>query len=259
MSNSGWIDTHAHLADLDNECLNKSISASIENNVHTIINSATDINSAKAISTQTKGNPNLFGAAGISPFDTPNVEHNWENELKDILKEPDFIALGEIGLDTTNPTYPDIKIQKEIFLKQLDIAAELEIPVVVHSRGSEEEVLNYLQLKKISKAIFHCYTGPSDLIEQITQKGYYISYSGIVTFKKTPLDEQVKATPLSKLFIETDSPYLAPHPNRGKKNEPAFVSLVGEKIASLKGVSSEELQKTIIENFTNLFGIAPSK
>lgn len=252
---TSWIDTHAHLADLDNQNLATCLENCKKHNVTTIINSATDINSSKIIAKQIIDFPNLYGTAGISPFDTPNVKKGWQGELFELLQKDKIIALGEIGLDNTNPIYPSIEIQKDIFLGQLSIAKELDIPVMLHSRGSEKEVLDHLLENEISKAIFHCYTGPVDLIQTITDNGYYISYSGIVTFNKAPLDEQVKATTLSKIFIETDSPYLAPKPFRGKKNEPALVSLVGEKVAELKKISPEELQINLDKNFKNIFSI----
>lgn len=254
---SGWIDSHAHLADLDKESLNKNLATCSENNVLKVINSSTDIKSARIIANQIKNHPALFGTAGISPFDTERVEKGWQEQLTDLLTLPKMIALGEIGLDKTNPTYPAIELQREIFLEQLNIAEKQNIPVIVHSRGSEEDVLRHLIERKISKAIFHCYTGPAELIKDIVKQGFYISYSGIVTFNKAPLNEQVINTPLTNIFIETDSPYLAPAPYRGKKNEPAFVALVGEKIASLKEVTVDALQERILENFKKLFNIFP--
>lgn len=257
MNSASWIDIHAHLADLNNENLEKTLATCKKDNVKAIINSATDIKSAEVILKQISNNHQLFGTVGISPFETQDLGDDWQIKLKEILQVPSIIALGEIGLDNTNPIYPHIDIQKQIFIEQLDIAASANIPVIVHSRGSEEEVLKYLIDKNIKKAIFHCYTGPEKLIPNIVKHGYYISFSGIVTFKKAPLDEQVKATPLSNIFIETDTPYLTPHPYRGKKNEPAFVSFVGEKVAQLKEISSDELKLAIEKNFKTLFNVSP--
>lgn len=257
MASNSWIDFHAHLADTDEEKLNQHLKNCSNSNVSAIIDSATNIETSKKIAQQMENHNILWGTAGISPFDTENADKNWEKDLLNLLSNKQFIAVGEIGMDNTNPTYPPIDIQKHFFLKQLEIAKKTDRPVIVHSRGSEVEVLNHLKSNSIKKAIFHCYTGPKELIPAIIDSGYFISYSGIATFKKEPLNEQIEMTPLSKIFIETDSPYLAPHPFRGKTNEPAFVSIVGEKVASLKNTNIENLQSQIIKNFEALFQISP--
>lgn len=257
MHKFGWIDSHAHLSNLDEDELKDSTESSGQNKVLTVINCATDLASAEIIRSQCLRVPNMYGAAGISPFDTINVENGWQDKLENLLSHPSFIALGEIGLDKTNPTYPDFEIQKKVFLDQLKIASKLDIPVLVHSRGSEKEVLELLISNKIKNAIFHCYTGPTDLIKEIINGGYYLSYSGIITFNKSPLDEQVLKTPLDRLFIETDSPYLAPKPFRGKTNTPAYVSIIGEKISTLKNETQEAVMKQLTINFKNLFQVNP--
>ncbi len=253
-----WIDIHAHLYDRSEDILRLTLENAIKNGVATIINTSTSIETAELVSNQCEKFKNLYGTVGISPFDTIQVSENWDIKLKNLFKQKKIVGLGEIGLDSTNPIYPSQEKQIPIFEQQLQIAKDLNKPVIIHSRGSEKKIINFCKNQKIIKALFHCFTGDKDSLREILNSGYYISFSGIITFKNNLLKDLVEFTPLNRLFIETDTPYLTPHPYRGKKNEPAYVFYVGEKIAQIKKLPPDKVKKQIQLNFSKLFDLSLS-
>jgi TatD DNase family protein len=170
-----------------------------------------------------------------------------------MLQQKKVIAVGEIGIDNSNPAYPPLDKQLPVFEKQLHLAVQNNLPVIIHSRGIESQALELCIKHGVKKALFHCYTGNITALEKIVNAGFMISISGIVTFPKSNLHELLHAIPLDRIFIETDSPYLTPVPFRGKKNTPSMVRYVGEKIAGILNISPQLLQERLNENFKNLF------
>lgn len=247
-----WIDLHAHLDRLKDPDLTSVLKEAGRADVSTILSTATGLESASLVSQQCKTFPALFGAVGISPFDVPALPFDWEQKLRSFFTCPRIIALGEIGLDDTNPKYPPLTSQLPVFEKQLAIAVELDLPAIVHSRGAESRVAEICHSLGVKKVVFHCFTGDPETLKKILDFGYYVSFSGIVTFSKT-VSDLVPTVPLERIFIETDSPYLAPVPHRGKTNCPAWVRLVGEKVAECRGIKKEVLQEAIRKNFERLF------
>ncbi len=197
---------------------------------------------------------NIFSMIAAHPHKADFYSKEVEKRVIHFLKQEKNIALGEAGLDFFY-NFSSPENQKKVFSRQIDIAREYQFPLVIHSRESEWEVLSLLEEKKFSyPVIFHCFTGDENSAKEILQRGYYISFSGIVTFKKSQyLKDIAKSVPLDRIFTETDSPYLAPEPFRGKKNSPLLVKYVADYIAGLKGVSVEELNKNIKSNFKKLF------
>jgi TatD DNase family protein len=181
------------------------------------------------------------------------LEPDWEQELTRRLQDGHVLGVGEIGLDDSNPRYPSLERQRPLFRRQLEIAHSLDLPVIMHSRGAEEEVIDTCRELGISRAVFHCFTGTIDTLRRLLDAGYHVSWSGIITFKKSGLDEAVRFAPLDRLFIETDTPYLAPVPHRGKPNEPGLVSLVGEHVARLKDVPPQRVAEAIRKSFRAVF------
>jgi TatD DNase family protein len=249
-----WIDAHAHLYDLDEISLVGALHAGENAGVKLVLNSGTSLASSQIVLKQCLHYKELRAAVGISPFDVVSLPANWASKLKEIAGSECVIALGEMGLDVTNPAYPDIQLQLPIFETQLEIAKELDLPVVIHSRGCEARVAELCYEHGIKKAMFHCFTGDTASLEKILDLDYYVSFSGIITFPRTSLRECVELAPLYRILIETDCPYLAPAPFRGKKNEPAWVSLVGKKVAEIKGKEEGEVAEAIGKNFERLFG-----
>jgi TatD DNase family protein len=169
------------------------------------------------------------------------------------LEEHKAVGYGEAGLDFHyNLSTPEN--QRRVFQRQIALAAQLKLPLIIHSRESEPEVLQLLEKAKFDlPVVFHCYTGNRADAEEILKRGFYISISGIVTFKNAGyLREIVKIIPLERIFTETDSPYLSPVPFRGKTNTPLRVALVAEKIAEVKGISLEQLNRSVNENFNRI-------
>lgn len=248
-----WIDTHAHLYEYSNQELEAVLSEAHGSGVEYIVSTAVSIETSVVVAQQCSAFNEIFGAAGISPFDVTTLSTTWVDELSSLLKHKKIIAIGEIGIDNSNPRYPSLDEQLPVFEKQLDLAIQHDLPVIIHSRGIEQTALEICTHHSIKSALFHCYTGDGATLQNIINAGFMVSFSGIVTFNKSNLPELVKATPLNQLFIETDSPYLTPVPYRGRKNTPAMVKNVGEKIAEIHSITSETLQEQLSENFKNFF------
>jgi TatD DNase family protein len=247
-----WIDSHAHLDRLPEQELGNIVTDAVAAGVGMILSTATDIHSSEIVVRQCAAFPQLYGALGISPFDANKVPIDWESRLRSLLGNKRAIAVGEIGLDRSNPKYPDIEIQLPVFEKQLRLSAECGKPAIVHSRGAERRVAEICRAAGITKVLFHCFTGDMESLRYIIESGYAVSFSGIITFDRS-VAELVSYVPLDRLFIETDTPYLAPIPHRGKPNRPAWVAVVGQTAAQCKRISPEQLQSAVAQNFQRLF------
>ncbi|HUI91323.1 MAG TPA: TatD family hydrolase [Chitinivibrionales bacterium] len=248
-----WTDSHAHLYDCDTAALDALIASAKKNGVHRVLNAATSLAASRTVVSQCAGRPALLCGVGISPFDVKNNPNTWETQLADLAARPGVVAIGETGIDATNPSYPDLSLQIAFFEKHLSLAIRLGLPAIIHSRGCEQKALDICVSSGVTRAVFHCYTGDEDTMKKIIGAGYYISFSGIVTFTNSPLGSLVKTASLDFMLIETDSPYLAPVPYRGKTNQPAWVALVGKKVAEMRGMDEEELSGTLERNFGRLF------
>lgn len=201
-------------------------------------------------------NERIFAMTAAHPHNADKYSKEVENKILKFLENDKVIGVGEAGLDF----YYDLSKrdnQVSVFKRQIAIARELEVPLTIHSREAETLVLKTLEEEKFDEAvIFHCYTGSIEDAREILKRGYYISISGIVTFKPKKTDylrEIAKIIPLDRIFTETDSPYLAPEPNRGKTNSPLFIKHTVERIAELKGVSVQVLNQSVLENLERVF------
>ena len=247
-----WIDCHAHLDRLPDTALSSILAEAAAAGVTTVLSAATGLSSTAAVGRQCRTFPSLFGCAGISPSEACSLPVDWEEHLLKHLDNEKIVAVGEIGLDRARPEYPPLELQVPLFTRQLVIARDRDVPVVVHSRGAEHMAAEICRSSGVKKAMFHCYTGGREELQYILESGYYVSFSGIITFDRA-VASRADEVPLERLFIETDSPYLAPVPYRGKTNRPAWVALVGEAAALGRGIPSEHLQITIENNFRKLF------
>ncbi len=253
------VDIHAHLYDLSPEELDALLVRARDAGVSHVINAATNLETAGTVLAQAREHTELFATAGISPFDTENLPDDWEKKLSALPASEKVIALGEIGLDAGNPRYPGLDLQVPVFLSQLETAKNWNIPAIVHSRGSEDRVIDHCREIGIEKVVFHCFTGSMKALRRLLDSGYMVSFSGIVTFKNGGLEPLVSYAPTDRIFVETDSPYLSPAPFRGKINEPARVRIVAQKVADIKGISFESLSQAIGSNFLKYFGIEVSE
>jgi len=250
-----WIDTHAHLYDYSDDDLKNLIDSMQGASVGLIVSTATDLVTAEKVIYHCSMSPLFYGAIGITPFDIEGLNPDWKNTLRRLLDNKNIIALGEIGLDSTNPRYPELKKQLPVFESQLQIANDKNIPVIIHSRGIEQRTAEICIKNNITKAVFHCFTGNYDAAKVILDAGYYISFSGIITFKNAEIRTLLPRIPLDRIMIETDTPYLAPVPFRGKNNTPLYLRHVGEAVAGIVQITSDNLQIALERNFKKCFNI----
>lgn len=201
---------------------------------------------------------NLFCSYGIHPHHVETDQVTLEEVLENAQRNK-VIAIGETGLDYFYDNAPR-ELQKESFRIHLEAARQLDLPVIIHTREAEKdtmEILDEALAKGPLKLLFHCFTASTELADYAIEKGIYLSASGIITFKKTEeLQASFKKAPLDKVLVETDAPYLAPVPHRGKRNEPAFTRNVLEKLAEIKGITPAEVAVATTDNFFNLFSKA---
>ena len=194
----------------------------------------------------------LFATAGVAPHHVLETNENDLASVRNMLSEEVVVAVGEIGLDYHYDMPPDK--QRELFAHLLEWAVEFQLPVVIHSREAEDDVLSSLREKKCSRGVIHCFTEGPNMARGAVKLGFYVSFAGILTFKNAHELRAIAAeVPLERILIETASPFLAPVPYRGKRNEPAFVVEVARTIAELHGISLEEVGRITSENTRRLF------
>ena len=247
------IDSHAHLMDEQyNGEVEKIIQNALQNDVETIINIGySKETSEKAVELAEKYEF-IYAVVGMHP-DECNDEVNI-SFVKELAKNKKVVAIGEIGLDYHYEGY-NKETQKKYFIEQINLANELNLPVVIHSRDADMDMLEILKNNKINNNfVMHCFSSSVEILKEVLKLGAYISIAGPVTFRNArSLIEVTKLVPEDKLMIETDCPYLCPEPHRGKRNEPAMVKYTAEKIAELRGVTLEELAKKTNENTKNFY------
>lgn len=199
----------------------------------------------------------IYAAVGWHPVDAIDMHDEDLAWIEELSQHPKVVAIGEMGLDYHWDKSPK-DVQKEVFRKQIRLAKKVNMPIIIHNREATADIIQLLQEEQASEVggIMHCYNDSVDYIQACLDMNFYISLGGTVTFKNAPLPKEVAVqVPIDRLLVETDAPYLAPHPNRGKRNEPAYVKLVAEEIAGLRNMSLEALSKKTTENAFRLFGI----
>ncbi|UOE94179.1 TatD family hydrolase [Alkalihalobacillus sp. LMS39] len=200
----------------------------------------------------------LYAAVGWHPVDAIDFNDDYLKWLEQLSSHPKVVALGEMGLDYHWDKSPK-DVQKEVFRKQIQLAKKVKLPIIIHNREASEDIVTILKEENAQEVggIMHCFSGSLETAKQCLQMNFHISFGGPVTFKNAKKPKEVaKQIPIDKLLIETDCPYLAPHPYRGKRNEPAYVKLVAEQIAELRGISVEEIAEITTANAKKLFGIS---
>ena len=250
------IDSHCHLDheplfdDLDNV-----IKRAKEIGIQKLLTICTTLKSFEKIKELVKKDDIIYGTYGIHPHEAKNDKVTSDVIIKQINLNEKIIGIGETGLDFYY-NHSDKLTQIYSFEEHIKAALELDIPLIIHSRNAEEDTYEILnKFKKFNlKILMHCFTGSKEFAKKMLDLNSYFSASGIITFKNSvELQETFKFIPLEKILIETDSPYLAPVPNRGKKNEPAFIKFTAEKLALIKNITAKQLSETTSLNFNNLF------
>ena len=256
-------DTHSHYNDEKfDEDREHIIKDTYESGITKFVCAGYNIESSKKAIQMSKKYEFIYSICGISPNDIPQSEQElWKDidEITKIIKENKYnklVAIGEIGLDYYW-NKDNKELQKEAFVKQINLANELDLPIVIHSRDASVDTINIIREHSVKKAgIFHCCQFNQEMIKQALELGYYISFAGPVTFKNSKnASEIVKMVPLERILIETDSPYLAPEPNRGKRNDSRNVIYIAQKIADFREMSIDEVAKITYENAKKIFDI----
>lgn len=248
------IDTHCHL----NDKKYSSTRAEIINRAHeagvgTMICIGCDVPSSESSQAVATEFSSVFFSAGIHPHESAAAPSDYLEKLRRLAAHPRCVAIGECGLDYYY-NHSAQNTQKKVFSEQIALAQELRKPLVVHVRDAWEDCLALLKEASDLTVVIHCFSGPMDFAQRCWEQGYYLSFSGIVTFKNAAvLREIAQKTPLSQLLIETDAPYLTPEPYRGRTNEPHLLTQVAQKIAAVREISLEKLAWHTSENARKCF------
>lgn len=252
-----FIDSHCHLDRLDlgpyDDNLDLAIAAARERGVERMLCIGIDMTNSPTVVAIAERYEGIYASVGVHPMDV-NDQLVCVADLRQLAASPKVVAIGETGLDY-HYSSDAAELQRDSFALHLQLAGELRKPVIVHTRAAQEDTLSLIREygNPHSGGVLHCFTESWDMARQALDMNYHISFSGIVTFKNAAeLREVVKQVPLDRLLIETDSPYLAPVPFRGKSNEPKYVVEVAQCVAELKGISVERLAEITSDNFNKL-------
>ena len=250
-------DTHAHYDDdWFDEDRDALLSSLPEKGVGLIVNPGITLDTSRFAISLAEKYPHIYAAVGIHPENCHDFVPEQIGVLRELAKHQKVVAIGEIGLDYYWPENPSRELQQQAFRAQLALAQELELPVIVHDREAHADTLAIVKEFPSVTGVFHCYSGSAEDARTLVNMGWMLSFNGAATFKnarKAP--EVIAAVPMEHLMIETDAPYLAPVPFRGKRNDSGYVHLVAEKIAEIKGISAEEVARITTENGKKFFTI----
>lgn len=251
-------ESHAHYDDKafdeDREAL---LSVMRENGIAYIVNVGASLESTETTIALTRKYPFIYGAAGVHPNETGALNEENFAWLEQQCRQPKVAAVGEIGLDYYWDK-PSHETQKKWFERQLDLARDVQKPVIIHSRDAAKDTYDIMTAKNASEigGVIHCYSYSVDMALDYVKMGFYIGIGGVVTFKNArKMKEVAEAVPLERILLETDSPYLAPAPYRGKRNSSLYLPLIAKELSQIKGIDYEQVVRQTCENAKRLFGI----
>ena len=251
-----YFDTHAHYNDeaFDGD-RHQIISSAIGSGVELIVNASTEEESSLASIELAEAFPQVYAAVGWHPHDAKLWDVESADKIRSWCRHQKVVAIGEIGLDY----YYDLSerdVQREVFKKQLELAQELKLPVIIHDREAHAECLEMVSLFPQVSGVFHCYSGSVEMARKLLDMGWYLGFNGAITFKNAKKAPEVVAMcPADRILLETDCPYLAPVPLRGKRCDSSLVPYVTEAMAQMRGVTAEEMAAITLENGKRLFKI----
>ena len=248
------IDTHAHIDMVED--IKNTIEDAIKNNVKKIILPCAYPADIEKVFNIAQNYENVYGMLGVHPTEAKDWDDSLLEKIKHLAKSDKIIGIGEIGLDYYwDKTFAEL--QKDVFIKQIQLANTLCLPICVHDREAHKDTFDILKThNKTSNVIMHCFSGSTEFANECIKEGWYLALGGVVTFKNAvKMKEVAKTIPLDKLLLETDTPYLTPVPFRGKENQPAYVKFVAEEIATLRGISFDEIASVTSSNAEKVFGI----
>lgn len=249
-----YFESHAHYDDErfdeDRDALLASFPAE---GIETVVNASSDIKSSKASIALSEKYPFFYAAVGVHPHEVENITEADIDELRELSKHPKVVAIGEIGLDYYYDLSPR-DLQRHWFKRQLELADELKMPVIIHSRDAAQECFDIIKNSNVRNGVIHCYSGSAEMAEEYIKMGFYIGVGGSLTFKNNKKGvETVERIPIEKILIETDSPYLAPVPYRGKRNDSRLLKYVVERISQIKNIPENDICNITKNNAQNLF------
>lgn len=250
-------DTHAHYDDdWFDEDRDALLASMPEKGVGLIVNPGITVETSRMAIAMAEKYPHMYAAVGIHPENCHDFVPAHIDELRELAKHPKVVAIGEIGLDYYWDTNPPKEFQQQVLRAQMALARELQLPVIIHDRDAHADTLAIVKEFPEVTGVFHCYSGSAEDARTLVKMGWMLSFNGAATFKnarKAP--EVIAGVPLERLMIETDAPYLAPVPHRGKRNDSSLVHLVAEKIAQIKDLTAEEVEKATWDNGKRFFRI----
>jgi len=247
------IDAHCHLYydslanDIDNVILRAN-----EAGVSRLVCVGTNIEDSKKCLSITENNDDIFASSGVHPHDSKDAADGYIDEIYELMEYESMIAIGEIGLDYFK-NHSEPEVQKKVFKEQMEVAQDLDKPVIIHSRDADADLIQIISEYSNVIGVAHCFSSTLETAQAFLELGYYISFSGNITFKNSHLPEVVKSIPLDRIMVETDSPFLSPEPERGKGNEPSLIVHTVSKLSEIHGISYEEMAKHTYDNTTELF------
>lgn len=249
------METHTHL-DLIKRNAEEVVREAAEKKVTKMVTVGIDLESSKIALEFASRFEEVYAAVGYHPNEAKLISEQGWKELEGLTHNSKVVAIGETGLDYYRRR-STIRQQMEAFKKHLNLARKLDLPLIIHDREAHRDTLKILaEEAKDLKILLHCFSGDLDMAKVCIERGYYLGIGGVVTFKNAKTLQMItKEIPLEKILLETDSPFLAPHPFRGKPNEPKYIPLIAEKIAEIKGISLEEVAKRTSANSKEIFGI----
>lgn len=251
---TGIFDTHAHYLrrDFPND-LEQTLERLKRENVELLIAVGCNLESSAEEIALAKQYDWIYASAGIHPLDADELPSDWEVKLEELLKSPKVVAVGEIGFDYHYDDSPSKEIQREVFIKQLEMAKRLDMPVIIHSREACEQTMELLREYK-PRGVMHCFSYSAETAAEVVRLGMYVGFTGVLTFKNAKKTlAACEAVPIERLLLETDCPYMAPEPHRGQRSDSAMIKFTAEKMAEIKGVSTNEMIKIANENGRKLF------
>lgn len=251
-----WIDSHAHLEmkefDPDRDAV---IERACDAGVLQIVTVGTNLTLSRKAVALTRKHDAVYATVGIHPHDAARAGLAVFDELKILAREAKVVAYGEIGLDFFH-NYSPRETQVNLFGLQLELASELNLPIVIHDREAHQETLGMVEVSGVRRGVFHCFSGDWPMAKQCLDMGFYLSVPGVVTFAKSKiLQEVVRQAPLDRLILETDCPYLTPSPHRGKRNEPSYLIHTAMKVAQIRNLPPEDIARATTQNARHLFGL----
>ena len=246
-------DTHAHYDDEAFDADRDAVLAAFDG---LVIDPGCTLASSQAAVDLAARHPHVYAAVGIHPEDCDGFQDEDLTELRQLLERPKVVAIGEIGLDYSWKENPPREFQEQVFRRQIELALELDLPIIVHDREAHGDSLRIVLDYPGLRGVFHCFSGSPEMAAELMKRGWYLGFDGPITYKNAKRAPEVAAvTPLERIVVETDAPYMAPVPMRGKRNDSRYLPYVIEKLAEWKGVTAEEMTRVTWENGRRLFRI----